>query len=217
MKLSQRLQTLADLVPRGVYAHIWDCCCDHGFLASVLIATKRAPNVHFIDIVPELIEKITLRQSMTNSAVNWTAQACDITRLRLSDSNASQLIIIAGVGGELTAQFIDAIVVNNPSKDIDFLLCPVRDVYRTRQALINYEFGLLDEQLVTENKRTYEIIYASRQHAIQALSLIGEQLWQPQNSIQLNYLARLIKHLQNAAQTSEEAKKQLALYQQLIK
>ncbi|QSA20815.1 SAM-dependent methyltransferase, partial [Vibrio furnissii] len=36
MKLSKRLQTIEKLVTQH-YDHIWDCCCDHGFLGMTLL------------------------------------------------------------------------------------------------------------------------------------------------------------------------------------
>ncbi|WP_198595364.1 SAM-dependent methyltransferase, partial [Vibrio lentus] len=50
MKLSNRLQTLHSLVSND-YQHIWDCCCDHGFLGVQLLSDNKAPLIHFVDIV----------------------------------------------------------------------------------------------------------------------------------------------------------------------
>ena len=40
------------------YYHIWDCCCDHGFLGASLLSNQKAKNIHFVDIVPELMSDI---------------------------------------------------------------------------------------------------------------------------------------------------------------
>lgn len=47
------------MVMTSEYSHVWDCCCDHGFLGINLLARKAAPYIHFVDIVPELINPLT--------------------------------------------------------------------------------------------------------------------------------------------------------------
>ncbi|PUZ92809.1 SAM-dependent methyltransferase, partial [Vibrio vulnificus] len=72
MKLSKRIQAIAEMVNQE-YDHIWDCCCDHGYLGFELL--RRSPNttVHFVDIVPTLTDKIdhTLAQFGDVQAANW--------------------------------------------------------------------------------------------------------------------------------------------------
>lgn len=58
MKLSKRLQQIDHMVKHG-YDHIWDCCCDHGFLGASLLEREAAAHIHFVDIVPELINNVT--------------------------------------------------------------------------------------------------------------------------------------------------------------
>ena len=68
LKLSKRLTHIDHMVTSD-YTHIWDCCCDHGFLGASLLSRQAAPNIHFVDIVPELMTKIEskLQQFYLNS------------------------------------------------------------------------------------------------------------------------------------------------------
>jgi len=34
------------------------CCCDHGLLGAALLAQQAAPHIHFVDVVPELMQQL---------------------------------------------------------------------------------------------------------------------------------------------------------------
>lgn len=63
LKLNKRLKQIEQMVTSD-YTHIWDCCCDHGFLGAALLSRQAAMNIHFVDIVPELMDK--LEKNCTN-------------------------------------------------------------------------------------------------------------------------------------------------------
>lgn len=56
LKLSPRLQTFFDLfLPKQP---VWDFCCDHGYVGLKALEAETFPEVHFVDPVPHLIQKI---------------------------------------------------------------------------------------------------------------------------------------------------------------
>jgi len=178
LKLSKRLKKIESLVASD-YDHIWDCCCDHGFLGASLIARQAAPHIHLVDIVPELIETLEQKlqslfsdpvrsttslpstQAKTTFQTKWQTHCINTSRLPLQHYSGKHLLIIAGVGGDLMTQFVQDIVQNNPDRSIDFLLCPVRHQVTLRQQLIQFNFSLKTEVLVKENQRFYEILLVS--------------------------------------------------------
>lgn len=215
MKLGKRLTQLVLQINRH-YDHIWDCCCDHGLLGAALL--KRCPNsvVHFVDIVPALIEKVTLDLTRyfpaTAALPRWRTHCMDVRDLPLDSHSGSHLLIIAGVGGDLMSEFIAELVERYPHRSFDFLLCPVHHGYTLREQLMTLGARLQQEQLVEENRRIYELLNVQihppavrgKEPKLPPLSLVGESIWQVDNDeqkmIAQRYLTQLQQHYQRKAQ-----------------
>lgn len=208
MKLGKRLTQLEAMVAPG-YHHIWDCCCDHGLLGAALLARQAAPHIHFVDIVPELMRELEQKLAHffpTSSPVTdklhsqWQVHCMDVAALPLQTLNGKHLVIIAGVGGDLILELVQAIYKQNPTAELDFLLSPVHHLYNLRQQLIRYGFSLKQEVLLLENQRFYELLYVSTQRANphNPISPVGSQLWQAntpgQAKIATAYLHKTLEH-----------------------
>jgi tRNA (adenine22-N1)-methyltransferase len=183
------------------YDHIWDCCCDHGFLGAALLSRQAAPHIHFVDIVPELIDTLEkkLQRFYSESVSAWTTQCLDVKKLPLAQYKGKHLVIIAGVGGDLITKFIEGIHQNNALSNIDFLLCPVHHQFTLRQKLIELDFSLKNEVLIEENKRFYEILLvSSRSIKNSKINPTGDNIWQydsvEQLSIVKKYLTKTLNH-----------------------
>ncbi|WP_022964542.1 tRNA (adenine(22)-N(1))-methyltransferase [Halopseudomonas pelagia] len=213
MKLSKRLRQIESMVTPG-YAHIWDCCCDHGLLGAALLARQAAPKIHFVDILPELISQLDdkLQRFYPNTAGNWHTHCLDTAALPLAQYAGRHLIIVAGVGGELMTHFIKALHQQHPHANLDFLLCPVHQEYRLRQQLISLDFRLTQEILIKDNQRFYEVLLVSanreRSTDQKTISPLGEQIWQAdsaaQESIARDYLNKTLKHYRNVQKGNTE-------------
>jgi len=204
LKLSKRLKHIEQMVTPE-YNHIWDCCCYHGFLGAALLSRGLNADIHFVDIVPELMSqlegKLTKFYPPKIQQSAWHTHCIDVATLPLNQYQGRHLIIIAGVGGDLMINFINALYANNKELNIDFLLCPVHHQFSLRQRLIELDFGLKNEVLVEENKRFYEVIYVtSEQVNHPSISPVGEQIWQcgsdQQAQIAKNYLSKTLSHYQ---------------------
>lgn len=207
MKLGKRLQAIATMVGSH-YDHIWDCCCDHGLLGAALLSKQAATCVHFVDIVPELMH--TLEQKLArffpadlspSSSAQWQVHCMDVARLPLQSTPGKQLVIIAGVGGDLMAELVATIRQRNPAVDVDFLLCPVHHHFTLRQQLIRLGFSLKAETLLVENRRFYEVILVSSDHNnFCTISPVGSAIWQGNTEAQMkiatDYLAKTLSHYQ---------------------
>ncbi|MEZ8841849.1 tRNA (adenine(22)-N(1))-methyltransferase TrmK [Vibrio splendidus] len=230
MKLSNRLQTLHSLVSND-YQHIWDCCCDHGFLGVQLLSDNKAPQIHFVDIVPslmnELEDKLTRYFPQGNSdqqtvTSQWQVYCMDVTTIPLQKHTGKHLVIIAGVGGDLTQKLVDDIHRQYPDKDIDFLLCPVHQQFELRSRLKALKFGLIDEVLIEENRRYYEILLVSnnkgeaeKNQAVSDISNVGDKIWAPsceqQLQISQQYKAKTLQHYLRIHQGQEKQGKPSAV------
>ncbi|PMH02512.1 tRNA (adenine(22)-N(1))-methyltransferase [Vibrio splendidus] len=223
MKLSNRLQTLHSLVSND-YQHIWDCCCDHGFLGVQLLSDNKAPQIHFVDIVPslmnELEDKLTRYFPQDNSdqqtvTSQWQVYCMDVAAIPLQKHTGKHLVIIAGVGGDLTQKLVDDIHRQHPDKDIDFLLCPVHQQFELRSHLKALKFGLIEEVLIEENRRYYEILLVSnnqgeaeKNQAVSDISNVGDKIWTPscdeQVKVSQQYKAKTLQHYLRIHQGQEK-------------
>ncbi|OZS43004.1 SAM-dependent methyltransferase [Photobacterium sanguinicancri] len=206
LKLSKRLRKIEQMVTSD-YSHIWDCCCDHGFLGAALLSRQAAKNIHFVDIVPELMSELEskLQRFYSNSESHWYTHCLDVAALPLLQHEGKQLIIIAGVGGDLMIQFIEAIHQRHPKLCVDFLLCPVHHQFALRQKLNELNFSLQDEVLVEDNQRFYEAILVSSAPDENApITLVGDKIWQSnsdkQTDINKKYLTKTLDHYQRIQQ-----------------
>lgn len=59
LKLSRRMQYVYDHLLTG--SPVWDFCCDHGYLGLNAYSSGDFPQIHFVDQVPHIIEKLESR------------------------------------------------------------------------------------------------------------------------------------------------------------
>lgn len=210
LKLSKRLNQIVQLVEPG-YSHIWDCCCDHGLLGTALLNNDAAPNIHFVDIVESLVSAVEskLQRFYSHVPSAWHVHCLDVAKLPLNQYTGKHLVIIAGVGGDLIAEFVQAIHQQYPTLDIDFILCPVHHQFKLRYVLNQSNFGLKDEALVKDNHRFYEVIYVSslpNSHA--KVSLVGEKIWratdEEQARLSREYLDKTLNHYNRILQGNKK-------------
>ena len=194
------------------YGHIWDCCCDHGFLGLHLLRRGTANTIHFVDIVEHLMSALEAELNASNIERLWKVHCLDVNNLPLlSEENIStdfpaatsdvtnkdsHLIIIAGVGGERLIELMKGIISKHPNKQLEFLLCPVHHNYKVREFLRSQNMGLLKEVLLKENRRFYEVLHVSTQGG-QKVSLVGDDMWNLHDSDHQQYLQRTIEHYRN--------------------
>jgi tRNA (adenine22-N1)-methyltransferase len=215
VKLTKRLAALAEHVQRP-YLSIWDCCCDHGLLGMAILQKKHAQQVHFVDCITSITDqlKATLAESIPSSE-NYFVHNIDVQNLplellvteegdpgsqenKLDSLQQPHLIIIAGVGGELTLELVQHLTEKFSYLNLEFLICPVRHTYQLRQGLKKSVLNLMNETLIQENRRFYEILHLANYHQpnIETYDIegCGSKLWQPFGHVQVTYLDNQISH-----------------------
>ena len=156
-KLSERLYAITKFVARN--SIVADIGTDHGQIPMYLIENNISKRVIASDI----------SQGSLNKTINY------IKELKVSDKIIARLgdgleiikpfevdtVIIAGMGGLLIRDIL--------SKDIEltnsitnFILQPMVATKELREYLYNNNFKIIDEELVLEDNKYYEIIYAKR-------------------------------------------------------
>lgn len=191
-RLSKRLTALFNQVPIG-YDAIWDLCCDHGRLGLALLETERAPLVHFNDSVPSILADLQQRLERYG-AVNFQLHQSPAEQLQLPEQGR-QLLILAGVGDELSVRIIDALSQQRPVSQLDWLISPANNLFQLRAFLQQRQFGLIDEGLVFDNGRGYEWLYVS-QDRYRATDDINNPatFWNAQLPEHRRHLQKLLRH-----------------------
>ena len=211
------------------YTHVWDCCCDHGLLGAALLSNYPNSTIHFVDIVPELMEALEHKLHRFYKNAAWKIHCIDVAKLPLDKHKGKHLVIIAGVGGDLMIQFIEAIIQkllhinsntgSSTDSSIDFLLCPVHHQFALRQKLIELGFSLKAEILVEDNQRFYEVLhvtynknsnekYNDEKSAVITHNLpghpVGDNIWvfktEGQAKVVKKYLNKTLQHYQRIQQ-----------------
>ncbi|MGB1291490.1 MAG: tRNA (adenine(22)-N(1))-methyltransferase [Pseudoalteromonas sp.] len=213
MKLSHRLSAINSLVDES-YDVIWDCCCDHGLLGMTLLKREVAHKVVFVDIVPELMDALSntlARFADSNANSQWQVQCKDVSSIELT-ADAKQLIIIAGVGGELLLRLMQKIIENHDQQTLNqlsFIICPVHHTYALRKGLAQLGLGLKSEQIIIENKRFYELLHVSFKSNI-PIEPTGCSMWDFTDKHHQQYVKTLIAHY------TRMTKKEPTYYEQVI-
>ena len=207
--LGARLQSIFDIVESvqhsNRYDSIWDCCCDHGYLGINILNANISGKLYFVDQVPHIIKRLVPKLEQY-PADKYDLFSADAGELKFS-SQQRHLVILAGISGKTIIKVLQTIKQNHPDGDIDFILCPTNAIYNVRDYLNQQPLSLLDEILVTEKNRHYEVIYVSSLVGSsvgdgaegKAVSLTGA-MWDGDNQIHQGYLHKLIKHFEREAQ-----------------
>jgi len=201
MKLSKRLTVIDTLISQH-HDIIWDCCCDHGYLGMALLKRAAAKQVIFVDIVATLMDDLSAQLSSINKLQksgdknpSWQVLCQDVGKIEIA-KNKSQVVVIAGIGGELLLSLMQQIIANNAVDNLEhvrFILCPVHHTYKLRVGLKALGLGLISEQIVYDNKRFYEVIEVSF-NSHNEISNTGQSMWQLNHAQHQAYKQQLINH-----------------------
>jgi len=156
MKLTPRLQAMAELIPSG--SVVADIGTDHGYLPVYLVKNKISQRVVASDV-----NQAPLRQAKETVAAFNCSQEID---LRLGNglqiieaADKIDTVVIAGMGGKSIA----AILHNGSDKLKDvqqLILQPMSEEGYLRLFLAQNGFALAREALAREGRHFYEIILA---------------------------------------------------------
>ena len=157
IKLSKRLSFILKFIPSSADV-FYDLCCDHGLLGIAVGQSYNYQEINLVDQVPSIIDKIS-KQSLPSDIpnavqINFICQ--DARNLKLNESYKN-IISIAGIGGELAMKMIENL--KGHLKETDSLVVSVHNnIHKLREYLIHNNFELIDEGLVEDNKKFYEVL-----------------------------------------------------------
>lgn len=215
-RLGKRLKALFDAIPPG-YDEVWDLCCDHGRLGLALLESQRTKQVHFVDQIDSIMVDLQNRLDRYG-ATGYQLHTLPAEQLTLTP-NTRPLLVLAGVGDEVTQAIVSAVSRHNPDTQPDWLISPANNLFQVRRYLQQQAFGLLEEGVVFENGRGYEWLKVSqdRQHATTPVPNPAS-FWNAQVPEHRTHLQKLIRHARKQLNnpSEQDAKPMLALYKPLL-
>ena len=205
-RLSPRLNSIFELIGKiqedQPYPYIWDCCCDHGYLGIKILANEMCEKMVFVDKLPHIIEQLNNKLAPFDTGKHELITA-DAGELKFS-ADQKHLVILAGVGGDTSVEIVKSIEINHPAIQIDYIFCPSSSKKTLREYLAQNKFALLDETLVSDNKRYYEILLVKGKASGDDYSKVSPacELWDEDNPEHQRYLNKI-----NAPRGSKKPKR----------
>lgn len=155
--LSSRLRTIADLIPVG--ARVADIGSDHGYLPTYLVQSGKCDYI----IAGEINDgpyRSTLKQIQFQQLESFV-QVRKGNGLEVLHQDEVDTVVIAGMGGSLIAQ-----ILQDGEEQLSgiqlLLLQPNNGEAHIREFALEHGWELVDEQLIEEDNRIYEILVLRR-------------------------------------------------------
>ncbi len=157
IQLDKRLQTIANLV--GKAKCVADVGCDHGKLGYYLIGTERAERVIATDISAP-----SLKKAKELASQNGVAQLMD-TRLGNGlepvNSGEADVVVIAGMGGDLIAEILEG--ARLASKEFDkYVLSANTHAEKVRRQIEKCGCHVTFDDMIDCGRKFYTIIVAEK-------------------------------------------------------
>ncbi|SHH25996.1 tRNA (adenine22-N1)-methyltransferase [Anaerosphaera aminiphila DSM 21120] len=155
MDISNRLKTIAEMVDKG--SKVADIGTDHGLIPNFLVNENISDFVICSDISEDSLNKsISLVKDMHNEEKVFPRVGNGLEVLSESEVDT---VIIAGMGGQLISDILkkDIELVKNFKR---LILQPMQGQHLLRKYLYENNFKIVNEEIIFEDNRFFEIIVA---------------------------------------------------------
>lgn len=191
--VSKRLSRCAAFVPRN--ARVADIGCDHGYLGISLLLSGRASFVHACDLRPQPLQ--TAVENAGRFGVADKMHFSCANGLAAINPQTVDAIVIAGMGGELIANILQAAPwTKDPQYTL--ILQPQSSGNDLRRRLCQMGYAIEEEALEEEGGYLYNILrvrYAPGQTLTPGQEYCSPQLLQSGEPLLEPYLRRVEKAL----------------------
>lgn len=180
-KLSKRLEMVASFVPQN--ARIADIGSDHAYLPVYLIKQKKAEFAIAGEVVEGPYKSAKAEVNSQNLESKISVRLANGLEA-LNDTDLINTISIAGMGGQLIADILAA-GVDKLANVTTVILQPNVGERTLRKWLNENNFKIINEAILEENNKIYEIIIAvpGKQHLTSLELLFGPLLMKEKNSV----------------------------------
>ena len=158
IELGERLTRVASFVPNG--SKVCDVGSDHAYLPVYLIQNKKITSAIAGEVVegPFLSAKQTVRDYLMEDHIE--VRFGDGLKI-LSKEDEVMAVTICGMGGELISRILEAGYSGSHLNGRErLILQPNVAEHYVREWLMNHSYQIVEETVVSDNHRLYEIIVA---------------------------------------------------------
>lgn len=202
MKLSNRMIAITNFIPQN--SIVADIGTDHGFIPMFLIDNKISKKVIATDISQGSLDKTI--GYIEEFKYEGLIEARLGNGLEVIKPFEVDTVVIAGMGGLLIRDILE--------KDIDlthsfnnFIFQPMVASSDLREYLLKNGFMIIDEDLIKEDGKFYEVIFAKRGKAIVEEGIyleIGKKLIKKRHPLLKEFLQDKIDMLRNILKSLED-------------
>ncbi len=153
VRLSQRMQALADMVTPG--SVLCDVGCDHGFLPIYLVQKGTIPKGIAMDVAPGPLSAAREHIAAEGLAEKISTRLSDgLCKLQREEADC---VLIAGMGGGLVLHILSE--SREKASDLkELILQPQSELYEVRKYLFQEGYELLEEDMVLEDGKFYPMM-----------------------------------------------------------
>lgn len=160
LELSNRLKKVGDFVPNN--ARLADIGSDHAYLPVALMLQGKISFAVAGEVVKGPFEAATRQVAKDGLQESITVRLANgLDAVQLEDNISA--VTIAGMGGALIRDILEAGVANQRLSGSERLILQPNVGEKTvRQWLQEHTYQIVDEAILEENKKTYEVIVAEK-------------------------------------------------------
>ncbi len=192
--LTPRLKIIADSV-KG-FETVADIGSDHAYLPIYLVKNGRVKSAIATDINSGPVE--ISKKALKNHKVEGTVSVRQGNGLEVIRQGEAEVIVIAGMGGILIRDILDKSIKVAESAKL-LILQPMKDSDKVRRWLFDHGFDITDEELVKEQDKIYEVIWAKPVAAAKTsagLMLIGDKIIEKKHPLAAEYINKKTRELE---------------------
>ncbi|MDQ7790685.1 MAG: class I SAM-dependent methyltransferase [Clostridia bacterium] len=190
--LGERLRVIAALVPLST--RLADIGTDHALLPMYLVEEGTCPQVVAVEKAAGPLQ--AARKAVRDAGLDRYIDVREGDGLEPLSPGEVDTVVIAGMGGQTIAAVLDqapAAVIKGVKR---LVLQPMNRASALREWLYGHGWRLIDEELVAESGRLYEIIAAEPGEASSPDDVVlelGPLLWKNRHPLLCDHLAGLIE------------------------
>ena len=196
LELTPRLQSVADLVPKG--AALADIGTDHAYLPVWLLLRGKIGSAIAADLRKGPLERAMLTAQLYGCTDRVAFRLCD--GLSGVEPNEVDTIVIAGIGGETIAAVLEGTPWTK-DKAYTFILQPMSAQNILRRWLWQHGYSIQNEVLVREGDKLYNVFAVKYGGAVPVTlgeEWAGRQHPELEQSLRGEYLSRLLEKTSRA-------------------
>ena len=156
MGISNRLKLVASMVTKGNI--VADVGTDHGYVPIYLLKENICEFAYAMDINKGPIERA--REHVEQEGLTNQIELIHCDGMKGLEGKKVDTVVIAGMGGELVCKILDESPVIDEIKEL--ILSPHSDIDKVRQNVMEKGFNIVDESMIREFGKYYNVIKAHR-------------------------------------------------------